>query len=107
MIIYEFKLSYIKNKPFNVTEIEVEEKQKIYVGKYSRIRKDEIGKFSTSYGNKMYLLENNPEIYINAMIEFCKNGVKVAEARLADAQEKLSKWSALAEQKGKNDVQKD
>lgn len=108
MIIYEFSTwSYQSDKPFAVKEIEVEEKPKTYIGKGCRINKDDIGLLQSSFGDKMYLLENKPEIYINAMIARCENRVNIAEIRLADARERLSKWNALAEQKGKNDVQKD
>lgn len=97
MIIYKFSTcTFKKDKLFDVEEIEVEEKAKIYVGNRSRINKNEIGILSSHYGNEMYLLENKPEIYINAMIERCKNKIKAAESRLAADRETLDKWSALA-----------
>lgn len=108
MIIFEFSTWRTKQgELFSVKEIEVEEKPKTYIGRDSRINKDEIGLLQSSWGNRMYLLENKPETFINAMIGRCKNSVDVAEKRLADARERLSKWNALAEQRGKNDVQKD
>ena len=101
MIIYEFSTWWAKHgELFSVKEIEVEEKTKTYIGKGCRINKGEIGLLQNSWGNRMYLLENKPEIYINAMIERCKNHVETAEKCLADAHKQLSKWSALAEQKG-------
>lgn len=100
MIIYRFSTwTFKKGKIFEAEEIEVEEKPKTYVSKRCRINKNEIGKLSSHYGNEMYLLENKPEIYINAMIEHCKRGVDVAEKNLDAARERLSKWSALAERK--------
>lgn len=108
MIIYEFSTWVTKQgEPFSVKEIEVEEKTKTYIGKGCRINKGEIGLLQSSWGNRMYLLENKPEIYINAMIERCKNSVDIEKIRLERAQERLSKWNALAEQKGNNDVQED
>ena len=101
MIIYEFSTWHYSNSlPFAVKEIEVEEKPKTYIGKGSRINKDDIGVLQSSYGDRMYLLENKPEIYINAMIERWKNRVNIAEIRLADTRKQLSKWSALAERTG-------
>lgn len=108
MIIYEFSTWWTKHgELFSVKEIEVEEKTKTYIGKGCRINKGEIGLLQNSWGNRMYLLENKPEIYINAMIERCKKHVETAEIRLKQERESLSKWNALAEQKGKNDVQED
>lgn len=97
MIIYEFTTwRYRNDKPFAVNEIEVEEKPKTYVGKGCRINKDDIGLLQSSFGNRMYLLENKPEIYINAMIARFESRVNVAEIRLADARKQLSEWNALA-----------
>ena len=100
MIIYEFTTWTFRKDSFNglftVNEIEVEEKPKTYIGKNCRINKSEIGILSTSYGNRMYLLENKPEIYINAMINRRKMGVATAENRLAEAKEQLVKWEELA-----------
>lgn len=97
MIIYEFTTWCTKQgELFSVKEIEVEEKPKTYVGKGCRINKDEIGLLQSSFGNRMYLLENKPEIYINAMIERCKKCVENEKIRFEHARESLSKWSALA-----------
>lgn len=104
MIIYEFSTLNLRNNGFNgffgVREIEVVEKTKTYVGKDHRINKDAIGKLQDSCGSVMYLLENNSEIYINAIIECCRNSVYIAETRLSAARENLSKWSALAKSEG-------
>lgn len=100
MILYKFTTwTWQKNSNgfFAVEEVEVEEKTKIYVGGRRRILKEDIGVLKSGYGNEMYLLENNPEIYINAMIENYESSVDVLETRLAQAREKLSKWSELAE----------
>lgn len=103
MVIYEFTTwSFSKkfNGFFSVSEIEVEEKPKSYIGKNCRINKSEIGILKSSFGNTMYLLENKPEIYINAMIEHYKKNVNRAETNLIEAQKKLTKWSDLAKMKG-------
>ena len=98
MTIYEFSTWWTKNNElFSVKKIEVEEKSKVYIGKGCRIRKEDIGVLTTHSGNEMYLLENNPAIYIDAMIKRCKSGVDIAENRLEEARARLSKWSALAE----------
>ena len=101
MIIYKFStLGLYKpdsNGMFSVEKIEAEEKTKIYVANHSRILKDDIGVLKSGYGNEMYLLENKPEIYINAMIENYERSVDILELRLLQAREKLSKWSELAE----------
>ena len=57
------------NKLFGVAEIEVEEKPKSYTGKGVRVLKDDIGRLQNNFGNRMYLLENTPIVYISAMIE--------------------------------------
>lgn len=104
MIIYKFSTWWTKsNELFSVKKIEVEEKTKVYVGKGCRIRKEDIGVLTTHSGNEMFLLENNPETYINAMIKRCKSNVDISENRLAEARERLSKWSALAERGAGND----
>lgn len=101
MIIYEFTTWCARSgKHFAVNEIEVEEKQKIYVGKHCRINKNEIGILSSHYGNRMYLLENDPETYIKAMIERKKQIVKAEESRLTEAKKKLAEWRSLAERSG-------
>ena len=100
MIIYEFSTWWCKKgELFSVTEIEVEEKPKTYIGKGCRLNKDDIGILQSSFGDRMYLLENKPEIYINAMIARWENRVNISEIRLADNRKQLSEWSALAERK--------
>lgn len=100
MILYRFSTWWTgKNELFSVTQIEVEEKTKIYIGKGCRVRKEDIGILTTHGGNEMYLLDNDPAIYIDAMIKRCKSSIDIAEIRLKEAQEKLSKWSELAERK--------
>ena len=96
MILYKFSTWLTKpNELFSVREIEVEEKAKTYIGKGCRVFKEDIGALLTNSGDEMILLENNPEIYINAMIERYKSRVDVAEIRLAQTRERLSKWSEL------------
>lgn len=96
MIIYEFT-TWCTNKLFAINEIEVEEKTKTYIGKHCRINKDEIGKMQSTYGNRMYLLDNNPEPYISAMKEHIASRIKHYEAAALAEKEKLSKWEALKE----------
>ena len=98
MILYKFSTWWTKNNElFSVQKIEVEEKTKIYIGKGCRVRKEDIGILTTHSGNEMYLLENDPETYINAMIKRYKSSVDIAENRLIEARARLSKWSELAE----------
>lgn len=98
MIIYEFSTWGTKRgELFSVKEFKVEEKPKTFVGENCHIKKSDIGILSPHYGNRMYLLENKPEIYINAMIDRCKCRVNAAETRLAGEREDLDKWWKLAE----------
>lgn len=97
MIIYEFRTWFGNGQGFTVKEIEVEEKPKSYVGKHLRINKTEIDIFSSSYGYRMYRLDNDPKYYIEAMIQSCERSVQVMETRLAESKAKLEKWRAIAE----------
>lgn len=108
MIIYEFSTWFANGQGFTVKEIEVEEKPKCYVGKHLRINKTEIDIISgSSYGHRMYRLDNDPKYYIEAMIQSCESSVQVMEARLAESKAKLEKWRAIAErtanEQGKTD----
>ena len=98
MIIYEFSTwSAWKsdNGLFNVTEIEVEEKPKSYIGKGCRINKSDIGIVANHYGNRMYSLDNNPKPYIEAMIERNRNAVQSREKSLEIAKKELKAWETL------------
>lgn len=100
MIIYEFERTSLAGKLFEIHEIEVEEKPKTYIGKYTRISKDDIGKLSSHYGNRMYSLSNDPKPYIEAIKELIAKKIKLYEKWLADENESLAKWTALAERIG-------
>lgn len=91
MKIYEFT-TYGINSLFRVDEIEVEEKPKTYVGRGIRIPKNNVGVFHNAYGNRMYLLENNPKIYIAAMITYKKAQIARLEDRLSYEKDKLEEW---------------
>ena len=99
MILYKFETkSRAFGKGYEVTEVEVEEKQKVYIAKgfvKTRINKNDIGKLSAHYGNSMYLLENNPKQYINAKIESAKGVVETLEKRLENSKENLARWEEL------------
>ena len=95
MKLYRFRKSY--RTAFVVEEIEVEEKPKTYIGSHTRINKEEINKLSSHYGNEMYCLDNDPKIYIEAVLRMCKNNVETIEKRLKEAKEEVEKWKALAD----------
>lgn len=100
MIIYEFTTWRAKsNELFTVNKIEVEEKPKTYIGKHCRINKNDIGVLQNSFGNRMYLFDNNPAPYIAAMKERIKGRISVYEAHAAEAREDLAKWEALSNEK--------
>ena len=98
MIIYEFSTWGAwgsENKLFSITEIEVEEKPKSYIGKGTRVLKEDIDKITKSYGNRMYRLTNEPKPYIEAMIEHKKNHIKMLESSLQTEKAELGKWEIL------------
>ncbi len=102
MIIYEFSTWGAwksDNGLFTVTEIEVEEKPKSYIGKGHRINKADIGIITNHYGNRMFSLDNDPKPYIEAMIERKWNAAQNCEKRLADAAKELKEWEALQRKK--------
>lgn len=93
MIIYEFTTWGTKpGELFTVNPLEMVEKPRIYMGGGKRINKDEIGVLNTNFGRRMYLLDDNPEPYISAMIAYCENKVKLYEMHLNQAKASLSKW---------------
>lgn len=96
MKIYEFN-TWTASGLFSVEEIEVEEKPKSYVAKYTRILKSDINILSPNYGNRMYRLDNNPKEYIEAVIERKKRRVKLLESDLAGEKTRLSEWEAYLE----------
>lgn len=84
-----------ENGLFGVSEIEVEEKPKSYVGKYIRINKSDINKLHTTYGNRMFRFDNNPQAYISAMIERKKERVISLERSLNLVKAELAAWESL------------
>jgi hypothetical protein len=98
MIIYEFTTTGAKHgNLFTVNTLQMTEKPHIYMGGGRRINKADIGVLFTNFGRKMYLLDDNPEPYISAMIEYCKNEVEKCEHRLRQAKSLLAKWKGGAE----------
>lgn len=98
MIIYEFSTWgdwKSENGLFSVSEIEVEEKLKSYIGKNTRVLKDDINKLQNSYGSRMYRLDNDSQAYIQAMIELKRGVVESRENSLNLAKAELRKWKAL------------
>lgn len=96
MTIYEFSTWWgNKEFPFKITEIEVEEKPKTYIGKNRRIKKSDIDKLNSSFGNVMYRLDNNPEPFIAAMIKRKEERVDRLSNDLFSAKEDLEKWRNL------------
>lgn len=91
MKIYEFSTCGY-GKLFAVREIEVEEKPKTYIGNGLRINKSKINVVSNYYGHIMYCLENNPKIYIDAVIEKKKRRIAMIENDLKYNVEVLEKW---------------
>lgn len=91
MIIYEFT-TWGTHALFKVQEIEVEEKPKTYVSILTRIPKNNIGVLHNAYGDRMYLLENNPKIYIEAMINYKKGQIARLEDRISCEKNNLEKW---------------
>ena len=93
MIIYEFTTWGAKRgELFTVNNLKMVEKPRIYMGGGRRINKDDIGMLFTSFGHRMYLLDDNPEQYISAMIEYYENEVEKCQNRLRQVKALLSKW---------------
>ena len=98
MIIYEFSTRGAyksENGLFDMTEIEVEEKPKSYIGKGRKINKPDINKLQTSFGSRMYRLDNNAQAYISAMIKRQKERIESKEQSLNLAKKELKEWEAL------------
>ena len=91
MKIYKFTTGGV-NELFKVEEIEVEEKTKTYISSFCRVPKSSIGVLHNTYGNRMYLLEDNPKIYIEAIITYKKEQIARIEDRLSYAKDKLEEW---------------
>lgn len=95
MKIYEFSTWGAWNSDnglFSITEIEVEEKPKSYIGKSTRILKNDIDKLWGSYGCRMYRLDNDPKPYIEAIIERKKERIDSLKSKLKGENAELEKW---------------
>ena len=104
MIIYEFSTwgAYKSdNGLFSITEIEVEEKPKSYIGKYCRVLKGDMDKLASHYGNRMYRLSNDAKLYIEAMIQKKAERVESLKNSLELVEKELNEWQALLEDDGK------
>lgn len=98
MIIYEFTTWVgLEKRKYIIKEIEVEEKNKIFAGNHTRIRKDDIDKLDTHFGHRMYRLDKNPQPYISAITEYFKRRVEEYNTRLKEAKQELAEWEALKE----------
>ena len=98
MIIYEFSTWCgwkNNNGLFDVTEIEVEEKPKSYIGKGTRVLKDDIDKLHSGLGNAMYRLSNDAKPYNSAVINRLAESVESKERQLRLAKKELAEWEAL------------
>lgn len=86
MKIYEYSHSG-DFKKIKYGEIEVEEKNKIYVSKggswRTNIKKSEIGKINGLFYKNMYLTERDDERYINTLIDYQKGKIKRIMEQLA------------------------
>ena len=78
-----------------MTEIEVEEKPKSYIGKNTRILKDDIDKLHKCHGFRMFSLSNDTKPYIAAIIEQMAQNVESREKSLNEAKAELKAWEAL------------
>lgn len=65
MKLYKFGYNFWKNE-VDVREIEVTEKDKCYIGASVRALKSEINTLSRY--NSMYCLENNPSVFLDALL---------------------------------------
>lgn len=81
MKIYKYETGF--NNKIKITELEAEEKNKIYVIKdrytNSRILKTEIGVLSAF--DRMYLLERDDDRYINSVIDKIERVIEANEER--------------------------
>ena len=95
MKLYKFEIAW-KEKGFYVEEIEVEEKSKTYILPKcfieTRLKKDEIGKLIGCLKNRMYCLENNPKIFIKAIIDEKNKNINSLEKELNNEKTMLEKW---------------
>ena len=98
MKIYEFSTwgAYkSENGLFSITELEVEEKPKSYIGENCRVLKTDIDKLTNSYGNRMYRLSDDATPYIKAVIQAKAARVESLKNSLDIAKKELSQWQAV------------
>ena len=103
MKIYRFSSWFAGNNLFAVEEIEVEEKQKSYVGKYTRILKRDIN-ILTGSGNKMYCLEKDPKFYMNAVISKMTTNISMEEKILKNNKSTLEEWKKRLSELEQEDI---
>lgn len=95
MIIYKFStLDRRGDALFEVSEIEVEEKPKVYVNheKHLRIRKEDINVLDKRCGYKMFCLDFNPRPFLDAVIESKKKRIEALENTLEANKKSLKEW---------------
>lgn len=97
MKIYKFEENYIKinSDLFSVTEYEVEEKPKIYIGSGRRVNKSDIDTLQYCYNYYMYRLSNDPTLFIEKTIERKKEIIIRHQERFNAQKENLRQWEAL------------
>lgn len=89
MILYKFGYNG-RNENFDVREIEVEEKDKCYVGGSIRVLKSELNKLTTY--DAMFCLENDPTIFIDALVQKTKKKFQYYLKRIENCKEELKKF---------------
>lgn len=85
MKLYIFRTGTWTRPPeLRIKEFEVEEKQKTYVCKGRRFRKEDIGHVTGYEFNECMLLENNPSKACEILLKRKKNELKWAEEKVSD-----------------------
>ena len=94
IIIYEFSTLCKSEDKIAVKMIEAEEKPKTYVSISPRqiIKKADIDKLQSGYGDKMYRLSGDPKPYIQAMVERKRRIMERATENLKRATADFNKW---------------
>ena len=89
MKLYKFGYLNWRDK-FDVREIEVEEKDKCYVGESVRVLKSEIDKLTTY--DSMYCLSSDPTTFINALVERTKKKFQFYLKSIENCKAELKKF---------------
>ena len=101
MVIYKFsKCWFVENRLFDITEIEVEEKPKSYIGKGVRVSKNDIDKLQGKFSCRMYRLDNDPKPYIEAIIRREKISLECLGKKIKEKKAELEKWEILQMKEG-------